>query len=489
MIILPAEKRFSWQVKPIVLSCLVLLNSCIFIFYQSDDGIKSENAVKAYLQANLLQAEYPIYLDYLASAAIQPAKQRYIEQLYQQQATRQLSYVIAMDLEFNNYLQLHAAEHIAEAELQHWQQARDGVNSQLQQLSSIQYGLIPQQLSLLQLISSQFLHGSFLHLFGNMVFLIICGFVVEAAIGHLRFLGFYLLAGIGAGLLHSASNLSSAVPLIGASGAISGVMAMYLVVFGLKKIQFFYWLYFFVGYFRAPALVLLPLYIALELFQYVSQSESQIAFLAHVGGFLTGGLLMLIYRQLRPLAINQDYLDHDEQSIAPQQLARDKVLNNLNHFKLMQTVEAIDAYRIDYADDFEMLLLQYRLCHAINTSASQAKALVLAKELLSDKQALKFEINAIAEIVVQQQTELAKLLQPIQQCQLANALCQRDDPTLAEQIFLSLSAAAPEAKQLAEKICILARKLSLKFERLNHPQKAKHYNNWADQHSLPVAQG
>ena len=132
-----------------------------------------------------------------------------------------------------------------------------------------------------------------------MFFLVICGFAVEAAIGHLRFLLFYLFSGVVAGVSHAAMDLDSSSVLIGASGSVSAVMAMYLGVFRFKKIEFFYWFFIFVGYFRAPALLILPFYIGKELVQFYTEAGSNVAFMAHAGGFVAGLVLALpIWRAL-----------------------------------------------------------------------------------------------------------------------------------------------------------------------------------------------
>ena len=117
----------------------------------------------------------------------------------------------------------------------------------LRSTSIARYGLVPSDIRITTLFSHQFMHAGVMHLLGNMVFLILCGFAVEAAIGHWQFLLFYLLSGLAGGLLFTAFDAEGTRPLVGASGAISGVMAMYLWVFRLKKIEFFYWFYAFVG--------------------------------------------------------------------------------------------------------------------------------------------------------------------------------------------------------------------------------------------------
>ena len=162
-------------------------------------------------------------------------------------------------------------------------------------LSTFTYGLTPDKNHLFTYITHQFLHGDIFHLLGNLLFLVVCGFAVEAAVGHLMFVLLYVLAGVAGGVLHVWFNSHSTVPLVGASGAISGVMAMYLMLFRWKKIEFFYWFFIFVGYFRAPALMILPFYIGKEFYYFYTDTSSNVAFMAHVGGFVAGTVAMIFY--------------------------------------------------------------------------------------------------------------------------------------------------------------------------------------------------
>ncbi|MDH5749082.1 MAG: rhomboid family intramembrane serine protease, partial [Rhodospirillales bacterium] len=146
------------------------------------------------------------------------------------------------------------------------------------------------------LVTSMFLHGGFMHLLGNMLFLWVLGDNVEDALGHKRFVIFYLLAGIAAAMAHAMSDTASQIPMIGASGAISGVIGAYLVLHPKTRIKvliswFIVWL---------PAYVVLGFWIG---FQLLSASMAAggagggIAWWAHIGGFIAGALLIFPMRQ------------------------------------------------------------------------------------------------------------------------------------------------------------------------------------------------
>jgi membrane associated rhomboid family serine protease len=145
----------------------------------------------------------------------------------------------------------------------------------------------------LSLLYSLFMHGSWLHLLGNMLFLWIFGNNIEDRLGRVKFIFFYLLCGIGASLVHVLFNLNSLVPVIGASGAISGVMGAYLALFPTARIRTLVFLFILVTTMDIPASVFLVIWFV---FQFLSVSGgSDIAWLAHVGGFILGFLLVKLF--------------------------------------------------------------------------------------------------------------------------------------------------------------------------------------------------
>ncbi len=157
--------------------------------------------------------------------------------------------------------------------------------------SAIQFGLIPAEKTIGHAFTSLFMHGSVSHLLGNMIFLFLFGFAMEVMLGKLRFLLIYLAAGICAGWTFCLFNEGSTVPLVGASGAISGLMGMYVAAYGFKRIRLFYSLVFWFGEFTAPALMVLPIWVGKELFEQIINSHSNVAYIAHAGGIVSGFLL------------------------------------------------------------------------------------------------------------------------------------------------------------------------------------------------------
>jgi len=145
----------------------------------------------------------------------------------------------------------------------------------------------------LSLVASLFMHGSWLHLLGNMLFLWIFGNNIEDRLGRVKFVLFYLLCGVGSSLVHVLFNLDSLVPVIGASGAVSGVMGAYLALFPTARIRTLVFVFILVTTMDLPASVFLVVWF---LFQFLSAGGgSGIAWLAHVGGFVLGFLLIKLF--------------------------------------------------------------------------------------------------------------------------------------------------------------------------------------------------
>lgn len=138
-------------------------------------------------------------------------------------------------------------------------------------------------------LTSMFLHGGLLHLAGNMLFLWIFGDNVEDAMGHIRFLIFYLLSGFGAGAFHILSEPGSGIPMVGASGAIAGVMGAYLLLYPKAKVDVVLILLIFFKVFKWPAWVVLGAWMVIQTFSgFAMSAEVGVAYWAHIGGFIVG---------------------------------------------------------------------------------------------------------------------------------------------------------------------------------------------------------
>jgi membrane associated rhomboid family serine protease len=146
----------------------------------------------------------------------------------------------------------------------------------------------------LTLITYQFVHGGFFHLFFNMLFLWVFGDNVEDAMGHLPFLVFYLVCGIAGGMAHAVFSPDSSLPLVGASGAIAGVIAAYLMLHPRVRVWV---LVFRILPLRVPSWVVLGFWAAWQVIMLVVSPDGMTAWWAHVGGFVAGAVLVLFMRR------------------------------------------------------------------------------------------------------------------------------------------------------------------------------------------------
>ena len=156
--------------------------------------------------------------------------------------------------------------------------------------------LVPASLTV---VTSMFLHGGWLHLIGNMLYLWIFGNNIEDAMGHVRFVVFYALCGLAAAMGQALADPSSQIPMIGASGAISGVLGAYLLLYPRARVLVLVFLGFFVTTLRLPAGVVLGFWIVLQLFNASATSGDSgggVAWFAHIGGFIAGLVLILFMR-------------------------------------------------------------------------------------------------------------------------------------------------------------------------------------------------
>jgi membrane associated rhomboid family serine protease len=146
-------------------------------------------------------------------------------------------------------------------------------------------------------LTSMFLHGGWFHLIGNMWFLWVFGNNVEDSMGHFRYLAFYLLCGLAAAATQTYTSPSSPIPMVGASGAISGVMGAYIILYPRVRVHMLVILGFFITRIVVPAYLMLGYWFVIQLIGGgLSQEAGGVAFWAHVGGFVAGALLIHVFR-------------------------------------------------------------------------------------------------------------------------------------------------------------------------------------------------
>ena len=177
--------------------------------------------------------------------------------------------------------------------------------------AALTYGRVPGAGGYYTVVTSMFLHGSLLHLGGNMLYLWIFGNNIEDSLGHMRFIVFYLIVGVVAAATHIYFNAASTVPTIGASGAVSGILGAYLMLFPHARIKTLVPLGIFISVVYLPAWVLLLFWIGLQfLYQALEPMDPRaggVAYAAHIGGFVAGFVLIHFFRKYRRRAHFRTY--------------------------------------------------------------------------------------------------------------------------------------------------------------------------------------
>jgi membrane associated rhomboid family serine protease len=160
-------------------------------------------------------------------------------------------------------------------------------------------GDVPYLPPILTMFTSMFMHGGWMHLGGNMLYLWIFGDNIEASLGHKRYLVFYLLCGMAAALAQGFAAPGSDIPMVGASGAISGVLGAYLVLHPRSNIKVFVFLFIIVTVINVPAFIVLGFWIVGQLMSSAAVDAGQpgVAFIAHIGGFVAGAILVFFLKK------------------------------------------------------------------------------------------------------------------------------------------------------------------------------------------------
>ena len=361
MLIIPLEKSIDWRRPPVVTLLLVAINCLVLVVFQSRDDAAVLEAVAYYLESDLPKIELPAYVEYLKFHGRQNELAGWKERSARDEALQQQLLLASMerDGEFMRDLRAHKVISRDNARYVQWRTQRARYETLRQKSTARRYGFIPAQHRPLTFLTYMFLHGGFGHLLGNMIFLLIVGLAVEVALGSLLYALLYVGCGLAAVLLYWAAYPESPVTLVGASGAIAGLMGLYAAVFGFRKIRFFYSVLFYFDYVKAPAILMLPLWLLSELYQLFWGGVSNVAYVAHIGGLLAGGGAGFLLRR-SPERVDTGYLDESEKR-ERRTAEFEKGLRLLGGLEVNKAKSVFRALHADYPEDREVLLQLYKV--------------------------------------------------------------------------------------------------------------------------------
>ena len=294
----PLNSKPDWRNPPWATMLLILINCLIYFGPQRSEQLAWQGAAAFYLKSELPAIELPRYAEYLQRADAHAAER--LQRARSAGATLFALRLMDNDVEFQRLLHTELIVRPDDERYSRWRQQRARFEVLKGPSFTHRWASNPADWQPITLITAAFLHGSAAHLIGNMIFLFAFGYTVEMALGRSRYLLFYLLAGAAGEVGDLAARWGSTVIGLGASGAISGLMAMYALLYGRRRIRFFYQFLFYFDYVKAPAIILLPVWIGHEFLQQWLNPEGGIAYMAHAGGLIGGALLAAGYKYRHP---------------------------------------------------------------------------------------------------------------------------------------------------------------------------------------------
>ena len=291
MLIIPLSAKLSKRNPPFITIGIILINCFVFFILQAGDNKRYLQAIQFYFESGLAKIEvtrYQAYLETTRKGEIRPDFQG--KKDLDEKAMKSLYTKMQRDEAFLKQLRSDRIITPEEETYNTWKNLRARYEALLSKIFSVRYGFKPAYANFITALTYMFIHGNFMHLLGNMVFLWLVGCMLELGYGRVLYVLLYLLTGVLSVGLYSLVYADSTVPLVGASGAIAGLMGAYAVAYGKTKIKIFYSLGFYFNYAQVTAIVLLPVWIGNEIFQLFFGSYQGIAYVAHLGGLVSGGL-------------------------------------------------------------------------------------------------------------------------------------------------------------------------------------------------------
>lgn len=372
MLILPLHKPFTLATLPLVTLLLVVANALVYFGWQLGDARRLEAAQAWYLQSGLGGYEVPAYEKYLRQAARRDALAAF-EALPE---ARRAGFVGMSTLSDVAFVTAMEEGRLLESAQRHaaWQALRRPYQARLDEVFTLRHVMRSSEWSPARMLSSAFLHGGFMHLLGNMLFLVVLGLLLEGALGGWRFLGVYLLGAFGASLASLWWRWGESGSGLGASGAVAALMGAFCVVWGRRPVRFFYWFAVVFDYVRAPAIWLLPLWLGWEVYNLLANTDAGIGFDAHAGGLVCGaalGGLLVATGQVR-----EDYMADDARAGAIVDGRWEQALQHMGRLQNDAAERLLGELAGEQPQRLDVAVARYRVaCNAGRPADMQARAL------------------------------------------------------------------------------------------------------------------
>lgn len=355
MFFLPLDRMPDWRNPPVITLLLLLINVLCFYIWQANDHAYQMKALDYYQYSKLYIPEIKAY------ESFRHLHDKLTDDEINRGSTEVKKQFQAMfrDGDFQNKLDADQIIKPGDTGYDDWRSKRNKYDFLHNKVVANKYGTTPSKASLLTDFTGMFLHGSNSHLWGNMLFLVLLGYVVELILGPALYLFGYLLSGFAANCLYVALYPHSAIPGIGASGAIAGIMGMYVIIFGFRKVNFFYYVFVYFDYVRAPALLMLPFFLAYQAFIHFFLTTN-INTTAHIGGIACGALFAGVLKFI-PGAIKLEYVDEKNKENQFQQ-EYEQALQLMSSMNIDEAREKFETLLKQHPDDFNLKQQLYNVC-------------------------------------------------------------------------------------------------------------------------------
>lgn len=301
MLIIPLAQKPTWRSLPVATLLLLFINFFVFVFLQLPDEKIESRFQDAYVQSRLAETEFPQYKRWLEERDDQRSKKiaPYLQKLEDSRDVATVALVLQMDREFVTKLEQRQQKALSAAQFSAWREARVPVDAIWRKNFTEHYLFVPAVTAPVTYITHMFMHGGIGHLLGNMVMLVLIGMLVEQAVGMWPTMMFYFLGGLGSVFFEMPFHGNAWVGSLGASGAIAALMGAAAVLYGMRKVRFFYHVVFYFDFITLPAIIVLPVWIINEIWQWMLlHNVSNVAYLAHVGGLVVGALLAFAFKRM-----------------------------------------------------------------------------------------------------------------------------------------------------------------------------------------------
>ncbi len=406
MILIPAENGFNKTNLPWLTFTLILLNILAFSLLQTNDHKLYREAVQIYDSNNLLVLEKPIFQNHA---------ERHRPELYYQIkdgliSDQELRDIILFDKTFTQYLSN------SQVVTSDWKSQRSEITEIIQDTSTYQYSYYPSEPSWFTALSHMFMHGDIFHLLGNMMFLFLFGYNLEVLLGRGKMLLAYFLSGLAAVTYFAYTTDDKFIPLVGASGAISGLMGGFAGFYGLKRIRYLIWIFVYFNYVRLPAILVLIYWLLNELIQ--ASNDDGVAYMAHFGGLVAGFIFVFVMKLLSKSSAKKKTVTPDLAGVSSNiasnsdvSLSNPKIgLEFIAHSELTQKARmAVKELDFDLAKDYYQQLINiepnnsvhYQALYNLEKSNPQSRAYTeLVKTLVENAKTNK-SMEPLADTAIQ----------------------------------------------------------------------------------------